>query len=63
MMELARVIGEIATGERNDATGPAPDAAAAKRGNARADALTPLERQEIARKGGLQKAANRRKEK
>lgn len=50
MMQLAKMIGEIATGERDDETGPVPDAAAVKRGKARADALTPRERSAIAKR-------------
>ena len=63
MMQLARLIGERATGEVSEGeTDPAPKPAA-KRGNARRDALTPERRAEIARLGGLKKAANRSEKK
>lgn len=50
MMQLAKYIGEIATGERDDETGPLPDAAAVKRGKARAAKLSPRKRKAIAKK-------------
>jgi hypothetical protein len=50
MMQLARMIGERATGEVSETeTDPAPRAAA-KRGEARAAALTPAKRSAIAKK-------------
>lgn len=54
MMQLAKEIGEIATGERSD-DAPTPTPAqerAAKGGRARAEKLTPAKRVAIARKGG-----------
>lgn len=49
-MQLAKMVGEPATGEREEETATLPDAAAAKRGKARADALTPSKRSAIAAK-------------
>jgi hypothetical protein len=50
-MQLAKFIGEIATGERPDEDAmPAPDPAAAKRGKARAAKLSPRKRKAIAKK-------------
>lgn len=50
MMQLAKYIGEIATGERPDDEAPEPDAAAVKRGKARAAKLSPRKRKAIAKK-------------
>jgi hypothetical protein len=49
-MQLAKFIGEIATGERDDETGPTPSPAAVKRGKARAAKLSPRKRKAIAKK-------------
>jgi hypothetical protein len=49
MMQLAKLVGEIATGEVADPT-PEPDAAAVKRGKARAAKLSPKKRSAIAKK-------------
>lgn len=59
MMQLAKMVGELATGEATEPDVPTPDAAAVKRGKARDAALSPQEKTEIARLGGLAKAANR----
>jgi hypothetical protein len=50
MMQLAKYIGEIATGERADDEAPEPNAAAVKRGKARAAKLSPKKRAAIAKK-------------
>lgn len=50
MMQLAKYIGEIATGERTEDKAPIPDAAAVKRGKARAAKLSPRKRKAIAKK-------------
>jgi hypothetical protein len=51
MMQLAKAIGEIAVREATDEESePAPDAAAVKRGKARADKLSPSRRKAIAKK-------------
>jgi hypothetical protein len=51
MMQLARLVGERATGEASEVeTDPAPKPAA-KRGEARAAKLTPAKRSAIAKKG------------
>lgn len=51
MMQLAKLIGERATGEvSEEETDPMPDAAAEKRGNARAAKLSPKKRKAIAKK-------------
>lgn len=51
MMQHARLVGERATGEvSEDQTDPLPDAAAVKRGAARAAKLTPEKRKAIAKK-------------
>lgn len=50
MMQLAKMVGEIATGERDEETAALSDAAAVKRGKARADARTPKRREAIAKK-------------
>jgi hypothetical protein len=49
-MQLAREIGLIAVGERDDETGPAPDEKAVKRGKARAAKLSASKRKAIAKK-------------
>ncbi len=54
MMQLAKAIGEIAVGEATDEDSePAPDAAAVKRGKARAAKLSPAKRKAIAKKAAL----------
>jgi hypothetical protein len=53
MMQLAKMVGEIATGERVDEASSTPDAAAVKRGKARADSLTPRKRKAIAKKAAM----------
>jgi hypothetical protein len=50
MMQLAKMVGEIATGERNEESEPVPDEAAVKRGKARAAKLSPSQRTKIAKK-------------
>jgi hypothetical protein len=50
MMQLAKFVGDIATGDTVEKTDPVPDAAAVKRGEARAAKLTPAERSKIAKK-------------
>ena len=51
MMQLAKLIGERATGEvSEEQTDPTPDAAAEQRGKARAAKLTPAKRKAIAKK-------------
>lgn len=50
MNELAAHIGAIATGDIAEDTVPPVNAAAAKRGKARAAKLTPARRKQIARK-------------
>lgn len=50
MMELAKFVGEIATGEATEPETPVADEAAVKRGKARAAALTPRKRKAIAKK-------------
>lgn len=52
MMQLAKMVGEIAAGEaeKPEDSEPAPDAAAVKRGNARAAKLSPGKRKAIAKK-------------
>ena len=49
-MQLARQIGLIAVGEQADNPTPAPDEKAVKRGNARAEKLSPRKRKAIAKK-------------
>ena len=49
MMQLAKYIGEIATGERTEEDVPS-DAAAVKRGKARAAKLSPRKRKAIGKK-------------
>ncbi len=50
MMQLAKLIGERAAGDvSEDQTDPLPDAAAVKRGEARAKKLTPTRRRQIAK--------------
>jgi len=51
-MQLAKLIGEIATGEaeRPEDGAPAPNDAAVKRGKARASKLSPKKRTAIAKK-------------
>ena len=50
MMQLAKMVGEMAAHEREEETVPVPDASAVKRGKARADSLTPAKRSSIAKK-------------
>ena len=50
MMQLAKKIGEIATHETVEPETPVVDAAAVKRGEARAASLTPAKRSSIAKK-------------
>jgi hypothetical protein len=50
MMQLAKLVGEMATHEREEETVLAPDEAAVKRGKARAESLTPGKRKAIAKK-------------
>ena len=50
MMQLAKTVGELATGEREEEAVEQPDEAAVKRGKARADSLTPAKRSSIAKK-------------
>lgn len=51
MNELAKFIGDVATGEATDEKKePLPDKQAVRRGKARANELTPARRAEIARK-------------
>jgi hypothetical protein len=50
MNELAARIGAIATGQLAEDAAPPVNAAASKRGNARAAKLTPARRKQIARK-------------
>jgi hypothetical protein len=52
MMQLARLVGEIAAGdvERPEDAAPPPDEAAVKRGKARAAKLSPKKRKAIAKK-------------
>ena len=49
-MELAKLVGDIATGQRLDADVTQPDPKASKRGTARAAALTAKRRSAIAKK-------------
>ncbi len=44
MMQLAKMVGEIATGEENEQEAPLSNPAAVKRGKARAAKLTPRKR-------------------
>lgn len=48
--ELAFQIGQIATGEATDELPPQPSEKAVRRGNARAEALSPKKRRAIAKK-------------
>lgn len=50
MMQLAKLVGEIATGEKGDESGSAPSAKAVERGKARAAKLSPRKRKAIAKK-------------
>lgn len=50
MNELAKRIGDIATGQIDDTPAPEPNPAAVKRGKARAAALSPRKRKAIAKK-------------
>jgi hypothetical protein len=60
MMELAKLVGEIATGQAADDAAPSPNSLrAAKGGEARAKSLSRSRRVAIARKGG--KAAQKRR--
>lgn len=51
MMQLAKLVGEIATGEAVEVEQPQPDPDAVERGNARAAKLSARKRKEIAKKG------------
>lgn len=53
MMQLAKMVGELATGEATEPGVPVTDEAAVKRGKARAEALTPRKRSAIAKKAAL----------
>ena len=55
MNQLAKTIVEIATGQREDVKEPRGRAGGLSGGKARADALTPEERQEIARKAAVKR--------
>lgn len=61
--ELAFDIARRATGESPSPGEPEKDPAAVKRGKARAERLTPEERQEIARKGANARWKNRTRHK
>jgi hypothetical protein len=63
MMQLAKLIGQIATGEVTEAeTAPTPaQARASKGGVARAKSLTPKKRVAIARKGAKASAKARKR--
>lgn len=50
MMQLAKMVGELAAHETTEPETAVSDAAAVKRGKARADALTPRKRSAIAKK-------------
>ena len=50
MMQLAKAVGDIATGESKEPSSRSPDAAAIKRGRARATKLSPRKRKAIAKK-------------
>ena len=50
MMQLANMVGELATGEATDDTESQPDAKAAARGRSRATKVYPRERSAIAKK-------------
>lgn len=49
MMQLAKMVGDIATGAESDEQ-PASDARAVRRGKARAEKLSPARRKKIAKK-------------
>ena len=50
MMQLAKLVGEIAVGDTTEEEAPKPDAAAVKRGKARAAKLSSQKRKAIAKK-------------
>lgn len=50
MMQLARMVGELAAHETVEPEAPVVNEAAVKRGKARADSLTPAKRSSIAKK-------------
>ena len=50
MMQLAKLVGDIATGETPEPDAPAPSAKAVARGKARAAKLSPRKRKAIAKK-------------
>ena len=50
MMQLAKFVGELATGEAQEPETVEPDATAVKRGKARAAKLSPRKRKAIAKK-------------
>lgn len=50
MMQLAKMVGELATGEESEPESASPSPDAVKRGKARAAALTPRKRKAIASK-------------
>ena len=61
MMQLAKMVGDIATGDtkKPEEAAPVPNTAAAKRGKARAAKLTPEERKAIAKKAARARWQNR----
>ena len=61
MMQLAKVVGEIATGEASDDVTPEPSAASVLRGKARADKLSAERRKEIGRQGAAARWKGKRK--
>jgi len=61
MMELAKLIGEIATHEATEPELEPTDVAAVKRGEARAKKLTPARRKQIGRQAAAARWGKKRK--
>jgi len=59
MNELAKMVGDIATGAESDEQ-PAIDARAARRGTARAEKLSPARRKKIAKKAAAARWKDRK---
>lgn len=60
MMQLAKMVGELATGERDEETVTLPDPSAVRRGKARAAKLSPAKRKKIAKKAARTRWSKRK---
>lgn len=58
--QLAKMVGDLATGQAEEAPMPEPDAAAVKRGTARAAKLSPRKRKAIAKKAAQARWNNKK---